>query len=66
MGEGNGQMKRLFAFFARHFELGEILFAAGMILLHCGVRASISLSWANTVCGIILVVVGVLIGRDGK
>lgn len=33
----------------------ETLFVTGMILLYCGVWASFTLVWANTVCGIILV-----------
>ena len=59
-------MKKLFNTFRANVGMGEIVFMTGMILLHCGVRASISLSWANTVCGIILVVVGFAIGREAE
>ena len=46
--------------------MGEFLFAIGMVLLYSGVSVLLSDAWARTACGIILIPVGFILGREDK
>ncbi len=58
-------MRKIVSFLIRNFGVGEILFMMGMILLYRGVSATLSVAWANTVCGVILILIGFIRGREG-
>ena len=57
-------MKEIFDFVIRNFGMGEFLFVFGMILLYSGVAVLLSDAWARAACGIILIRVGFILGRE--
>ena len=59
-------IKRLLAIVRRSIGVGEALFVLGLILLYAGISSLFSHAWAQTACGIILVPVGFILGREDK
>lgn len=57
-------MKEVFDFVIRNFGMGEILFVVGMALLYSGVSILFSDASARVACGIILIGVGFILGRE--